>query len=228
MNREEFVNRTDITTIGYSAHETAEILGLSEKIAPRICVESRFVKQARQRGKHTSCVIDFPFGSPDYTPLVEKAIVDGVQEIDIPLPAIIVSDPTLMRRERYPMSLLGSWWDNHKLPPHPDILYKIILHTDQISKIHGEKDVPTVLFLADWIRKQACNRWNLMMKTCTGYGPGGATPEMVSALASEGHRVKASGGIRSRDQVESLSEAGAELFGIGFGSYINIAQEFGE
>lgn len=54
------------------------------------------------------------------------------------------------------------------------------------------------------------------VKTCTGFGPGGATPEDV-ALLCEAVRgkalVKASGGIKSLAQCEELLSAGAAVLG---------------
>jgi len=50
------------------------------------------------------------------------------------------------------------------------------------------------------------------LKTCTGYGPRGATVGDVTVLARFG-RVKASAGIRTFAQATSLIEAGAERLG---------------
>jgi deoxyribose-phosphate aldolase len=54
------------------------------------------------------------------------------------------------------------------------------------------------------------------VKTCTGFGPGGATPEDVRLLADAAAGralVKASGGIRTRVQCLALIEAGAAALG---------------
>ena len=54
------------------------------------------------------------------------------------------------------------------------------------------------------------------VKNSSGFGGGEATPELVATLArlSGGRmRVKASGGIRSREQAAALLEAGADLLG---------------
>lgn len=50
------------------------------------------------------------------------------------------------------------------------------------------------------------------LKTATGYGPRGATVEDVRALAAFGP-VKASGGIRTREQAERMLAAGATRLG---------------
>lgn len=50
------------------------------------------------------------------------------------------------------------------------------------------------------------------LKTCTGFGPRGATVEDVARLRAFG-RVKASGGIRTFTQAAALVAAGAERLG---------------
>jgi deoxyribose-phosphate aldolase len=54
------------------------------------------------------------------------------------------------------------------------------------------------------------------VKTSTGFGPGGATPEAVAMLArvAAGRaRVKASGGIRTAEDARRMIEAGADRIG---------------
>jgi deoxyribose-phosphate aldolase len=54
------------------------------------------------------------------------------------------------------------------------------------------------------------------VKNSSGYGGGDASPAIVAQLVSLSGgrmRVKASGGIRTREQAEALLEAGAELLG---------------
>ena len=59
------------------------------------------------------------------------------------------------------------------------------------------------------------------VKTGTGWAPGAATPEMVRFLKTcvgERAGVKASGGIRSLEQLLALYACGARRFGIGLRS----------
>lgn len=54
------------------------------------------------------------------------------------------------------------------------------------------------------------------IKTSTGFGPGGATLEdikLFKAMAGDRIGIKASGGIRTRDQAEALIAAGATRIG---------------
>lgn len=66
------------------------------------------------------------------------------------------------------------------------------------------------------------------VKTCTGFGGGGATPEDVAlmrAVVGERAGVKASGGIRTAAAVAALVAAGADR--IGTSSSVSIVQELG-
>ncbi len=66
------------------------------------------------------------------------------------------------------------------------------------------------------------------VKTCTGFGPGGATIEDVALLRSAlGARagVKAAGGIRSASQLQALLQAGATR--IGTSASVSILRELG-
>lgn len=61
------------------------------------------------------------------------------------------------------------------------------------------------------------------VKTSTGYGPRGATPDDVRLMAQAAAgriKVKASGGIRTLSQVINLLEAGAERIGTSAGDQI--------
>ena len=63
------------------------------------------------------------------------------------------------------------------------------------------------------------------LKTCTGYGPRGATVDDVLALAPIGP-VKASAGIRTRAQAEALVAAGAVRLGTSAaGAILGMASE---
>lgn len=54
------------------------------------------------------------------------------------------------------------------------------------------------------------------IKTSTGFGTGGATPEVVACIASFVNgkcKIKASGGVRTKKQVEEMLRAGASRIG---------------
>jgi deoxyribose-phosphate aldolase len=53
------------------------------------------------------------------------------------------------------------------------------------------------------------------VKTSTGFGPAGATPEDVRLMKANarGKEVKAAGGVRTRDDLDKMVEAGATRIG---------------
>ena len=54
------------------------------------------------------------------------------------------------------------------------------------------------------------------MKTSTGFGKGGATVEhieLMRRIVGDDMQVKASGGVRSREDVEKMLKAGADRIG---------------
>jgi len=83
----------------------------------------------------------------------------------------------------------------------PGLVLKTILETGSLSD--EERDEAARIARAEGVD---------ILKTCTGYGPRGATVEDVEALVKFGP-VKASAGIRTREQAEALVAAGATRLG---------------
>ncbi|MDA3932510.1 MAG: deoxyribose-phosphate aldolase [Tenericutes bacterium] len=65
------------------------------------------------------------------------------------------------------------------------------------------------------------------IKTSTGFGTGGATPEAVEIMKDNvnGKEVKAAGGVRSKEDLEAMVEAGASRIGASSGVQIMNDQE---
>lgn len=66
------------------------------------------------------------------------------------------------------------------------------------------------------------------VKTYTGFGPDNVTVDLIKQIkdvVGNKIKIKASGGIRTLDQLMTLKEAGASRFGIGIDSAINIIKE---
>ncbi|QWC00660.1 deoxyribose-phosphate aldolase [Mycoplasmatota bacterium] len=65
------------------------------------------------------------------------------------------------------------------------------------------------------------------IKTSTGFGTGGATPEAVKIMKDHvnGKEVKAAGGVRSKEDLEAMVEAGATRIGASSGVQIMNDQE---
>ena len=82
---------------------------------------------------------------------------------------------------------------------------KVILETSKLE--HDEKVIACALSKAAGAA---------FVKTSTGFGGGGATVEDVTlmrALVGSEMGVKASGGVRSRDDVQAMLKAGANRIG---------------
>ena len=68
------------------------------------------------------------------------------------------------------------------------------------------------------------------IKTHTGFGPRGVNVDdikKIKDIVGNEIKIKASGGIKHLDDLMKLKEAGAERFGIGIESAINIIKELG-
>ena len=83
----------------------------------------------------------------------------------------------------------------------PDAALKVILETGALTRDELERAARVCM-------QEGAD----FLKTCTGYGPRGATVEDVEILAPFGP-VKASAGIRTREQAEALVAAGAARLG---------------
>jgi deoxyribose-phosphate aldolase len=105
-----------------------------------------------------------------------------------------------------------------------------------VVKASGKATVKVIIetcYLTDAEKTKACQASRAagahFVKTSTGFGTGGATPEDVSLMkrAVEGKlQVKASGGIRSCQDALRMLEAGADR--IGASSGIAIINELSE
>lgn len=228
LSPSDFAERVDATAIGYQTSLAYSMI--KDRRVSRVCVPLKSVGQARLGEKRTSCVITFPFGgSPeDVTEQVQSAILAGVHEVDIALPVELLSHTTKVGASSLSNGPLDSYLKH--LSEYEDVIFKWILHTDHIEKT--VKDPLSVIkFLGNRLRSRfprTYHQGRLVLKTCTGYGPGGATPEVVTALVSEGFIVKASGGIRTEETFQELLDAGACLFGMGYSSFIKLYEKIEE
>lgn len=169
-----------------------------------VCVQPTFVARAARRlagsAVAVATVAAFPHGAATTEAKVfeaRHAVAEGATEVDMVanlgwiragLDAAVAEDVAAV------------------VAACPGVVVKVILET--------------ALF-TDGARKQAAARAALaggaaFVKTSTGFGPGGATVDDVALLrASVGARagVKASGGIRSREQALALVAAGANRIG---------------
>jgi deoxyribose-phosphate aldolase len=179
-----------------------------------VCVNGRWVSTAAERlhgsGVHVASVVSFPLGADTTKAKVaqaKEAIHDGADEIDMvaDLAAIIEGDARYLLRQ-----LLAVW--NVCRSMRPPVLLKVIIESAALTI---EQKV---------LACRAAEQIGVdFVKTSTGLHPaGGATVEDVRLMreTSQRYKIKASGGIRTTQQVMAMIEAGAERIGTSAGVQI--------
>lgn len=170
-----------------------------------VCIQPIWVARAAERLKKTDVkvctVIGFPTGAhAPQTKAFEtsQAIHDGADELDM----VIDQAAALASNTRQVVKDIAAVV--HAANDH-DVLVKVILETGALT------DQAKVLACEAAIEAGAD-----YVKTSTGFGTGGATAEDVQLLRStvgESIGVKASGGIRTRDDALNMLKAGATRLG---------------
>lgn len=183
-----------------------------------VCINPAFVKRAAEAlkgsGVDVCTVVGFPLGaSTSATKVFEtrNALENGATEIDM---VINVSD---LKDGRYDVILEEITAIKEVVG---NLVLKVILETCLLSKEEIVKACElSVQAGADFV------------KTSTGFSTGGATVEdvtlMVETVAGKAF-VKASGGIRSREDFDAMVQAGATRIGASAGIAImqgNVSQE---
>lgn len=170
-----------------------------------VCVAGRWVSRAAylttDSPVHVSAVINFPLGTMSQLSLLKEAVLalgDGAEELDMVMP-------------------MGDFF-NHERKNFVRVVQsvvalgapvKLILETGLLTPAQIEE--ACLLALQGGVA---------MVKTSTGFGPGGATLEAVQLMRRclpETVGVKASGGIRTREFALQLIEAGATRLGTSAG-----------
>lgn len=170
-----------------------------------VCLPPCYVRRARLAfpGLTISTVVGFPLGyavTSAKLAEVEQALCDGADEIDAVIDICDVKNGDLWQVEDEIYALKQAAGEH---------LLKIIVETCYLTQ--KEK---TALCRAvegggaDYI------------KTSTGFGPAGAKiadVELFRSLLPRGIRIKAAGGIRDRQTMEALLDAGADRLGCSAG-----------
>lgn len=177
-----------------------------------VCVNSFWVKRAaanlRGSDVKVASVIGFPFGaSPPEIKAMEarRAIRDGARELDmvINIGALKSGDLEIVRTDVKRVS---------EACREAGVTLKVIIETAYLT---DEEKV-----IASHLAKEAKAGF---VKTSTGYGPGGATVHDVLLMretVGPEMGVKASGGIRTREDVRDMIAAGATRIGASAGVQI--------
>jgi deoxyribose-phosphate aldolase len=177
-----------------------------------VCINPVWVKRAAERLRGSdvkvSSVVGFPFGAntPEIKAMeTRRALRDGAREIDmvINVGALKSGDHDLVRRDIEKVVDAAH---------EGGAIVKVILET---SKLTDEEKV-----LASAIAREAKADY---VKTSTGFGGGGATVFDVALMRETigpDMGVKASGGVRTAEEVEDMIAAGATRIGASAGVQI--------
>ena len=175
-----------------------------------VCIPPYFVNTAKKNLEDSPSVkvctvIDFPFGYDFASAKVEsikKAIYYGADEIDavINIPALKNNDWKTIKYELEAMRTITKINDK---------VLKIIFETCYLSREEIER-------LA-----RACLKYEVdYLKTSTGFGTGGATVEdvkLMKSIVGDKAKIKASGGIRTKEKALEMINEGASRIGASAG-----------
>lgn len=173
-----------------------------------VCVNTCFVPLAAEllRGSEVKvcCVVGFPLGAMS-TPAkafeAQWAVEHGAQEVDMVLNvgAMISGEEEIVLRDIEAVVQAA----------HPKAIVKVILEN---CLLNDEQKIRAC--------KLCVQAGAEFVKTSTGFSSGGATVEDVALMkrAVDGRaKVKAAGGIRTRQQALAMIEAGADRIGASAG-----------
>ncbi|MDQ3428764.1 MAG: deoxyribose-phosphate aldolase [Actinomycetota bacterium] len=216
MRVREFAKTVDHTLLKPDATED-QIVTLCREAAnyhfAAVCIPPCYVRTAVRELRGTdvkvATVVSFPFGN-DATAVkisaVREAITRGASEIDV----VMNVSKFLSGEFDYVAYELASLTQEVSVVAMNnglnDVVMKVIIETAYLT--NKMKRLATQIVAssgADFV------------KTSTGFGPGGATPEDVALLreeAPEGLAVKASGGIRTLEDALDFLNAGASRLGM--------------
>lgn len=161
-----------------------------------VCVNPVWVKLAKKQGVRVCSVVGFPLGANTLAikaAEIKQAVKDGADEVDM---VINQAGNVLQEVKAAVKAAQGR-------------AVKIIIETCYLTD--KEKVLAAKLVKAAGAQ---------FVKTSTGFGPGGATVEDVRLLrktVGPDFGVKASGGIKTRQQAEAMIKAGANRIGTSSG-----------
>ena len=184
-----------------------------------VCINPVFVRQvaATLDGSDvkTCTVIGFPLGANTArikATEATEAIERGADEIDIVahLPYLLAADANAAYSELQQIATAAR-------VARSDVIIKVIVESAALmANVDDATADARITAACAAIRDAGCD----FIKTSTGFHPaGGATTLAVQTMAmhADGIQIKASGGIRTREDAEKMIEAGADRLGCSAG-----------
>ncbi|MDD3337234.1 MAG: deoxyribose-phosphate aldolase [Lachnospiraceae bacterium] len=219
MTREQLAGMMDHTFLkAYATKEdfTKLCTEAKENGFAMVAINSSPVKMCREMldgtKVHVGAAISFPLGQTDVETKVfeaEQAILEGADEIDyvLNIGELKMGHTDYIKKE---MEVMVAACHKH------NILIKVIFENCYLTK----EEIKTAAEIAKEVKPD-------FIKTSTGFGTSGATPEDVKLMkdtVGPDVKVKAAGGIRDWETCRKMIEAGAER--IGTSNSIKICDEF--
>ena len=182
-----------------------------------VCVNGCHVERVARRLKATSAptvacgVAGFPLGAGKPTVIAIEAaslVKDGAAEVDMVAPL-----PLLLRCDLDSARMWVSEVVRAARAANPRVIFKLIIESavlmSGVSDTEAEGRIETACRIA---RESGCD----FVKSSTGFHPaGGATVEAVKLMRAHAGplKLKAAGGIRTREDAMHMVEAGADRLG---------------
>ena len=206
MNTKEIIKHIDYTFLKATATEE-DIFNLckeaEENNCASVCIPSSFVNFAHQLFPNlTICtVVGFPLGNcTTETKCTEayNAVKDGAKEIDM------VINIGKLKRGEYPY--VTDEINKVKRSCGDGVILKVIVETCYLT----EQEIRIITRLIDTFT------YADYIKTSTGFGSRGASFEDIALMKSKisyGLKIKASGGIRTKEDMEKYLKIGCDRIG---------------
>ncbi len=183
-----------------------------------VCVNGIFAAdvvrmlRAETQGAVKSCaVVNFPFGASTPTVKAIEATMlakDGVDELDF-----VAHLPHLLKKDLHAAKTEFLEIVKAARSANPRIIIKAIIESALLMRdVDAAEAEARIAIACQAARESGCD----FIKTSTGFHPaGGATVEAVALMKkhSGGLYVKASGGIRTREDAMRMLDAGADRLG---------------
>ncbi len=210
MTQQELAQRIDLAVLRPEAGQEEVIRGCQEakqwgvkSLVVLPCWLELIVEELEGSGVVPSTVIAFPFGAETTgikVATAQWAVSVGAAELDM----VMAIGKFKAGDEAYVRNDIAAVVEAAK-GLNPKVIVKVIIETGYLSDAEKQRAAQLVEAAgADFV------------KTCTGFGPSGATVADVRLLrqsVSERVKVKAAGGIRTFEQARELLAAGADRLG---------------
>jgi deoxyribose-phosphate aldolase len=214
--REEILRTLDLAVLKPTA-STGDVIAAAKTVRElgmaSVCVAPANVKMARQHTDRVCSVIGFPHGNTLPADKMQEAInacENGARELDVVV--------------NYGRLLEGACGNEED--PEPDWLgLELVM---DVAENYGArvKAILETCYLSPEEIAFACQLCVLVgvdwVKTSTGFGPGGATPEAVKIMVKAVQKkaqVKAAGGIKTYADACRYLDLGCTRLGVGAASY---------